>query len=39
MPYRSKKQRAYLHIHKPKLAKKWDRKYGGKIRKGKGKKK
>jgi len=31
MPYRSKKQRAYLHIHEPALAKKWDAKYGGKI--------
>lgn len=35
MPYRSKKQRAYLHIHHPKLAKKWDKKYGGKIKRGK----
>jgi hypothetical protein len=31
MPYRSAKQRAYLHINKPKLAKKWDKRYGGKI--------
>jgi len=31
MPYKSKAQRAYLHIHEPKLAKKWDKKYGGKI--------
>ena len=31
MPYRSKKQRAYLHIHEPKLAKRWDERYGGKI--------
>lgn len=28
MPYRSPKQRAYLHIHEPELAAKWDRKYG-----------
>jgi hypothetical protein len=35
MPYKSKKQRAYLHIHHPKLAKKWDKKYGGKIKRGK----
>ena len=35
MPYRSKKQRAYLHIHEPKLAAKWDKKYGGKIAKKK----
>lgn len=32
MPYKSKKQRAWLHINKPKIAKKWDRKYGGKIK-------
>lgn len=31
MPYKSRKQRAYLHIHRPKLAKKWDKKYGGKV--------
>ena len=31
MPYRSAKQRAYLHIHHPKIAAKWDRKYGGKV--------
>jgi hypothetical protein len=31
MPYRSAKQRAYLHIHEPKLAAKWDKKYGGKV--------
>ena len=35
MPYRSKAQRAYMHIHHPKLAAKWDRKYGGKIAKKK----
>jgi hypothetical protein len=35
-PYKSKKQRAYLHIHHPKIAKKWDQRYGGKIvKKGK----
>jgi hypothetical protein len=33
MPYKSKKQRKYLHAKKPKLAKKWDKKYGGKIKK------
>ena len=37
MPYKSAKQRAYLHIHHPEIAKKWDKKYGGKI-KSKGKK-
>lgn len=31
MPYKSKKQRAYLHAKKPALAKKWDKKYGGKV--------
>lgn len=33
MPYKSKKQRAYLHANKPELAKKWDKKYGTKIKK------
>jgi hypothetical protein len=33
MPYKSKKQRAWMHKNKPKLAKKWDKKYGGKIKK------
>jgi len=31
MPYKSAKQRAWMHIHKPEIAKKWDKKYGGKI--------
>jgi len=31
MPYRSKKQRAFMHIHHPKLASRWDKRYGGKI--------
>jgi hypothetical protein len=31
MPYRSKRQRAWMHVNKPALAKRWDRKYGGKI--------
>ena len=31
MPYKSAKQRAYMHIHHPDVAKKWDTKYGGKI--------
>ncbi len=34
MPYKSKKQRAWMHINKPKMAKRWDKKYGGKIKKG-----
>ena len=39
MPYRSKKQRAFMHAKHPKIAKKWDEKYGGKIVKKKKKKK
>lgn len=40
MPYKSARQRAYMHIHHPKIAKKWDEKYGGKIsNKGKKRKK
>ena len=43
MPYKSSKQRGYLHAHpeitdkkgKP-LAQKWDKKYGGKVAKAKG---
>jgi len=31
MPYRSKAQRGWLHVHEPEIAKKWDKKYGGKI--------
>lgn len=27
MPYKSDKQRAWMHINKPNLAKKWDKKY------------
>lgn len=37
MPYKSARQRAYLHIHEPALAKRWDREYGGKVVKKKGK--
>ena len=33
MPYKSKRQRAWMHINKPKIAKRWDKKYGGKVRK------
>jgi hypothetical protein len=29
MPYKSAKQRAYMHIHEPEIAKRWDAKYGG----------
>lgn len=35
MPYKSTKQRAYMHIHHPEIAKRWDKKYGSKIVKGK----
>lgn len=35
MPYKSAKQRAYLHVHEPKLAAKWDKETGGKIQKPK----
>ena len=38
MPCKTKKQRAYLHIHHPKIAARWDKTYGGKIAK-KGKRK
>jgi hypothetical protein len=31
MPYRSAKQRRYMHVKHPKIAKRWDRKYGGRI--------
>lgn len=39
MPYKSEAQRAYLHIHAPKLAARWDKRYDGKIVKSKKKKK
>jgi hypothetical protein len=35
MPYKSEKQRRYLHAKQPALAKKWDKKYGGKVSKTK----
>jgi hypothetical protein len=31
MPYKSAKQRSYMHIHLPDIATKWDHKYGGKV--------
>jgi hypothetical protein len=31
MPYRSDKQRRYMHAKHPKIAAKWDKKYGGKV--------
>jgi hypothetical protein len=33
VPYKSSRQRRYLHAKKPKLAAKWDKKYGGKVKK------
>lgn len=35
MPFRSEKQRRYLWMYHPKIAKKWAYKYGSKIRKKK----
>ena len=32
MPYKSAKQRAWMHVNEPELAKKWDEKYGGKSK-------
>lgn len=31
MPYKSEKQRKYMHAKHPEIAKEWDEKYGGKI--------
>ncbi len=31
MPYRSAKQRAFMHAKHPDIAKRWDREYGGKV--------
>jgi hypothetical protein len=31
MPYRSKRQRAFMHARHPEIAARWDKKYGGKI--------
>jgi hypothetical protein len=33
MPFKSKKQRAWMYANKPELAKKWVKKYGKKIKK------
>ena len=35
MPYRSEKQRRFMHARHPKIAKRWDKKYGSKIKKKK----
>lgn len=31
MPYRSEKQRRFMHSQEPEVAARWDKKYGGKI--------
>jgi hypothetical protein len=31
MPYKSDKQRRYMHAQHPEIAARWDKKYGGKI--------
>ena len=31
MPYKSAKQRAFIHIRHPNIAARWDKEYGGKI--------
>ncbi len=31
MPYKSKKQRAYLHIHEPALAARWDAEFPNQV--------
>jgi len=33
MPFKSKNQRRYLYARKPKIAKRWAKKYGSKIAK------
>ena len=35
MPFRSKRQRGYLFAKKPKIARRWAKKYGTKIRRKK----
>lgn len=37
MPFRSLKQKGWMFLHKPEIAKKWTRKYGSKIEPGKNK--
>ena len=34
MPYKSAKQRAYMHAKLPGIAKRWDADYGGRVVKG-----
>jgi hypothetical protein len=35
MPFKSEKQKKYLYAKKPKLASKWSKKYGSKVKKKK----
>lgn len=35
MPYRSAKQRRYMHAKHPEIARRWDKKYGAKVGGGK----
>jgi len=37
MPFKSAKQRKYMYAKHSKLAKRWAKKYGNKIKRGKGK--
>jgi len=35
MPYKSEKQRKFMHAKHPEIAERWDKEYGGKISKKK----
>jgi len=35
MPFKSKKQKTWMKINKPKIYRKWKSKYGGKVKRGK----
>ena len=39
MPYRSERQRRFMHAKHPKIAARWDEEYGGKVVKKKATKK
>jgi hypothetical protein len=32
VPYKSAKQRAFMHAQHPDIAARWDKKYGGKVK-------
>lgn len=34
MPYKSDKQRKFMHAKHPEIAKRWDKETGGKVKKG-----